>query len=205
MSAGPEALRGVTGFDNNGNAVCCVGPWSSETSWGYGATPPFRPSFESRVCSWRSEGGTGATLCRDEDNCARVLTGDSIEESEGSSELASVVLEALENSGAYSLPPLCEGVVSPENKRDSSGPSSFSLGFGCTVLKGVWDISPFARVSMITLDPFEPCVHLFCFPFPFSLRRRLSLVMKFFKGLQENQKNWRCDKTDAYPINGEIR
>ena len=79
-----------------------------------------------------SDGKTGVALRREGDNCARVLTGDSIEES---SELDSVVLEILETSGVYSLPLLCEGVASPENKRDNSGPSSFSLGFGCAMLE----------------------------------------------------------------------
>jgi hypothetical protein len=94
-------------------------------------------SLEGRECRGpRSGGGIGAALCRDEDdNCARVLTGEAIEESEGSSELDSVVREILETSGVYSVPPLCEIVVSPENKRDNSGPSSLSLVFGCAVLE----------------------------------------------------------------------
>jgi hypothetical protein len=80
------------------------------------------------VCIRRCSDGVTSACRYEDDNCARELAGDSIEESEGSSELDPVVLEMLETSGVCP-PPSCETVVSPENKRDNSGPSSFSPVF----------------------------------------------------------------------------
>jgi hypothetical protein len=142
ISAVPEALRGTVLGDNGDTAL-------------------FMASLEDCLCRGLcSGGGTGTALDRDEDdNCARGLTGDSIDESEGSSELDSTALGFLETCGVYSLPPFWEGVVNPENKRDNSGPNSFSPMCGCLAPEDwIWEfgcdcMTPFVRT---TLDPFKP-------------------------------------------------